>query len=421
MHIYKSWGERTVEDDKAVFSTVKNIITDVREKGDNAVSFYNVKFGGLPSASFAVPQKVLDKAYAELPEDLREAMEIAAQNLEKFAKRQKKSLSELDEKEISEGVFLGHNIIPVDSCCCYVPGGNHPLFSTALMLAIPAKVAGVQRVCAAVPPMNNSILPHPYTLAALKIAGVEEVYAMGGAQAIAAVAYGTETIKPVTMIVGPGNKYVTEAKRQVYGRVGIDFIAGPSEVLVIADGSANETTIAKDLLAQAEHDCDAAAILITTSDSFAEKVEREVKRLLKELDTSDIASVSWEKNGRIIVADSEDEAVELSNEIAPEHLEVNMRSYEDVLPRLKNYGSLFIGEGAAEVFGDYIAGTNHTLPTMGAARYTGGVSVLTFLKVCTFQRCTQAGCNIIGPLAETMARYEGLTAHGDAAAARVRN
>lgn len=420
MRVLKFWKDRTASDDFAVFSTVNEIVSNVRKFGDRAVSDYNVKFGGLESSDFRVPKEVLDRAFDEISDDLRSAILVAADNLKRFAVLQKGSLAEVEATEVTPGVFLGHNVIPVDSCCCYVPGGNHPLFSTALMLAIPAKVAGVPRVCAAVPPMNGSSLPHPATLAALKVAGVDEVYSIGGAQAVAALAYGTETIAPVSMIVGPGNKYVTEAKRQVYGRVGIDFVAGPSEVLVIADESADPKVIACDILAQSEHDKDAAGILVTTSASLAESVASEVESLLRSLDTADIASVSWKDNGRIIVANSLEEAAEISNDVAPEHLEINLRDNDVIIPLLRNYGSLFIGEGAAEVFGDYVAGTNHTLPTMGAARYTGGVSVMTFLKVCTFQSVTDEGVASIAPVAEVMARNEGLSAHAMAAAVRIK-
>ena len=287
------------------------------------------------------------------------------------------------------------------------------------MLVIPAKTAGVPRVCAAVPPMRGSALPHPATLAALKAAGADEVYAVGGAQAIAAFAYGTQTIAPVAMIVGPGNKYVTEAKRQVYGKVGIDFIAGPSEVLVIADENASPAVVAADILAQSEHDYDAAGILVTTSEKFARETAAEVLRQLAELDTAEIAAKSWDDNGRIIIADSLTEAAEIANMIAPEHLEINVKEPFALMGSLRNYGSLFIGEGSAEVFGDYVAGTNHTLPTMGAARYTDGLSVMNFLKVCTFQHITPQGAAKLAPAAETMATAEGLTAHAKAAAARM--
>ena len=418
MFCYKKAAEKNFKDDPDLFSSVKEIIDRVKESGDRALSFYSEKFGGAPMDSFRVSEEDIDMAYSGISQQLRGAIEQAAYNIKNFALLQSDTIKPLLATETSRGIFLGHSIIPVDSCCCYVPGGSHPLFSTALMLVIPAKTAGVKRVCAAVPPMAGSRLPHPATLAALKIAGADEVYAVGGAQAVAAFAYGTDSIAPVAMIVGPGNKYVTEAKRQVYGKVGIDFVAGPSEVLVIADENADPAVIAADILAQSEHDVDAAGILITTSKEIAERVSAEVKGQLERLDTADIAAEAWEKNGIIMIADSLEDAAEAANEIAPEHLEINTADPDRLIPLLRNYGSLFIGEGSAEVFGDYVAGTNHTLPTMGAAKYTGGVSVMTFLKVCTFQRITPEGADLLAPIAEVMAENEGLFAH--AVAARVR-
>ena len=398
MFCYKKAAEKNFKDDPDLFSSVKEIIDRVKESGDRALSFYSEKFGGAPMDSFRVSEEDIHMAYSGISQELRGAIEQAAYNIKNFALLQSDTIKPLLATETSRGIFLGHSIIPVDSCCCYVPGGSHPLFSTALMLVIPAKTAGVKRVCAAVPPMAGSRLPHPATLAALKIAGADEVYAVGGAQAVAAFAYGTDSIAPVAMIVGPGNKYVTEAKRQVYGKVGIDFVAGPSEVLVIADENADPAVIAADILAQSEHDVDAAGILITTSKEIAERVSAEVKGQLERLDTADIAAEAWEKNGIIMIADSLEDAAEAANEIAPEHLEINTADPDRLIPLLRNYGSLFIGEGSAEVFGDYVAGTNHTLPTMGAAKYTGGVSVMTFLKVCTFQRITPEGADLLAPL-----------------------
>ncbi|MDO9544780.1 MAG: histidinol dehydrogenase [Synergistaceae bacterium] len=418
MFCYKKAAEKNIKDDQDLFSSVKEIIDRVKESGDRALSFYSEKFGGVPMDSFRVSEEDIHMAYSGISQELRGAIEQAAYNIKNFALLQSDTIKPLLATETSRGIFLGHSIIPVDSCCCYVPGGSHPLFSTALMLVIPAKTAGVKRVCAAVPPMAGSRLPHPATLAALKIAGADEVYAVGGAQAVAAFAYGTDSIAPVAMIVGPGNKYVTEAKRQVYGKVGIDFVAGPIEVLVIADENADPAVIAADILAQSEHDVDAAGILITTSKEIAERVSAEVKGQLERLDTADIAAEAWEKNGIIMIADSLEDAAEAANEIAPEHLEINTADPDRLIPLLRNYGSLFIGEGSAEVFGDYVAGTNHTLPTMGAAKYTGGVSVMTFLKVCTFQRITPEGADLLAPIAEVMAENEGLFAH--AVAARVR-
>lgn len=405
----------------STFETVARIIAEVASGGDAALAACERELGASDRETFRVSRKEIERACGEVPQELTAAMELAADNIRKFAELQLSTISELPAREVSPGVFLGHRIIPVDSCCCYVPGGRHPLFSTALMLAIPAKVAGVGRVFACTPTARGKRLPHAATLAALYIAGVEEVYAVGGAQAIAAAAYGTETIAPAALIVGPGNRYVTEAKRQVYGKVGIDFVAGPSEVLVIADDAANPGIIAADLLAQSEHDPDARAILVTTSKKIAGEVAAEVLNLLPGLDTEETARAAWEANGQIITVASLAEAVKITNEIAPEHLEVNVRDYDELTPQLRNYGSLFLGGGSAEVFGDYAAGTNHTLPTMGAGRYTGGVWAGTYLKTCTFQKITREGAAFLAPTAELMARYEGLSAHALAAKMRMEN
>lgn len=418
MKIYKNAQEKNYTQDPRVAQTVSEIIANVRSGGDKAVAELNAKFGGMADTNFLVPNEIAKKCYDNLEEDLKFAITKAAENIQKFAELQRDSLWPLGETEVVDGVFLGHSVIPVNSCSCYVPGGNHPLFSTALMLVIPAKVAGVKRIIATVPPVAGTSLPHETTLAALWLAGCDEIYAIGGAQAVAAVAYGTETIKPVDMIVGPGNKYVTEAKKQVFGKVGIDFLAGPSEVLVIADESGEAEIIAADLLAQSEHDLDASGILLTTSEKLAKDVEEAVQKALKALPTRDIASVSWQNNGKIFITDSLEEACEMSNEIAPEHLEIQVKNSEleyDLMSRLTNYGSLFVGTGSAEVFGDYVAGTNHTLPTMGVARYTGGLSVMNFLKVCTFQHITRDGSKTLAPLAQKMAEAEGLSAHALAA------
>ena len=317
--------------------------------------------------------------------------------------------------------MLGHRVIPVDSCCCYVPGGGYPLYSTALMLGIPAKTAGVRRVTACSPVIKGTDTIHPKTLVAMDIAGIDEIYAVGGAQAIAAFSYGTDQIEPVNMIVGPGNSFVTEAKRQCYGKVGIDFVAGPSEVLVIADGHADPEVVAADLLAQSEHDREAKGLVVTTDEAFGKAVIAAVERQLPTLDTEEIARSSWNDFGEIVIADSLEEAVDYANEYAPEHLEVNVEESrtDSVVNSLRNYGSLFIGGNTAEVFGDYASGTNHTLPTLGAARYTGGVWVGTFLKTCTYQRMSSTAMMGIAPLVSNLARGEGLIGHARAAEIRM--
>jgi histidinol dehydrogenase len=288
------------------------------------------------------------------------------------------------------------------------------------MLAIPAKTAGVPRVAACSPTMKGTNKVHPKTVVAMDIAGVDEIYALGGAHAIAAFSYGTAQIRPVDLIVGPGNSYVTEAKRQCYGQVGIDFVAGPSEVMVIADESADAEIIASDLLAQSEHDRVAKGVVVTTSEALAQQIVKEVERQLGELDTSALAREAWENYGEIILADSLDEAAAIANDAAPEHLEVQANDSEALAEKLYNYGSLFIGKYTAEVFGDYASGTNHTLPTLRAARYTGGVWVGTFIKTCTHQSFTKEAMLEMAPLVARLAHGEGLQAHALAAENRLK-
>ena len=343
---------------------------------------------------------------------------MAKSNIEKFAAAQRGTVTELENFSPQPGIYLGHRIIPVTSCCCYVPGGGYPLYSTALMLITPAKVAGVKRVAACSPTVKGTSRIHYKTLVAMDLAGADEIYAVGGAQAVAAFSYGTEEIKPVDMIVGPGNRYVTEAKRQCYGQIGIDFVAGPSEVLVIADAKADSKTIAADLLAQAEHDPNAKGILVTTDEAFGKQVIEDVEAELKILSTSGIAKKSWDDYGEVVIVDTLAEAVAISNDYAPEHLEVNIENPDEIIEDLYNYGSLFIGGNTAEVFGDYASGTNHTLPTVKAARYTGGVWVGTFLKTCTHQSMSLEASKKIAPLVARMAYGEGLEGHAKAAEAR---
>jgi len=396
---------------------VFDILEDVRKNGDKAVTEYCRKFDGY-TGNLKITADDIKKAYDSVDEKVIKDISFAADRIRKFAKIQKKSIVEVKE-EVSPGVVLGHRIIPVQSCGAYIPGGRYPLPSSALMSIIPAKVAGVPRVVACSPPDKEIGNINPATLVAMDIAGADEIYCMGGAHAIAALAFGTETIKPVDMIVGPGNIWVTEAKRQVFGNVGIDFLAGPSEVLIIADDTANPDFVAADLLAQSEHDPNARGILISLSEKLASSVIASVEKLLPDLKTRNIAQESWKNNGQVIVADSVEEAVKLANEIAPEHLELNIENPEDIVPLLQNYGSLFIGNYAAEVFGDYVSGTNHILPTMKAARYTGGVWVGTFLKVASFQMINKQGAKSLIPAASSLAEKEGLFAHKLAADIRL--
>lgn len=418
MKIMKKACQRTEEDRRNLTKTVEVMIDYVREQKDAALKEYNLKFDGCTRETLRVSKEEIQEAYSRLTVQEIEDLKAAAANIRAFSQAQKETVKPLENFSPAPGIFLGHRVIPVKSCCCYVPGGNYPLYSTALMLIIPAKTAGVERVAACSPVMKGTNEINPKTLAAMDIAGADEIYAVGGAQSIAAFSYGTEEIKPVDMIVGPGNRFVTEAKRQCYGQVGIDFVAGPSEVLVIADGSGTPEIVAADLLAQSEHDPNAKGILITTEASFGAAAMEAVERELAVLETAEIARKSWEVYGEVILVDSLEEAVRLANEYAPEHLELNVQNPEEVSKQLYNYGSLFMGENTAEVFGDYASGTNHTLPTLRAARYTGGVWVGTFLKTCTYQSMTPEAAAELAPLVYRMAKGEGLMGHARAAEVR---
>ena len=413
--------KRTEEDRSRLMATVGDIIADVRMNGDAALMEYTRRFDGCDRTALRISEQEIRDAYDKVSAQEIEDIKKAAANIENFAKAQRATVGALEDFSPSPGIVLGHRVIPVGSCCCYVPGGGYPLYSTALMLGIPAKVAGVERVTACSPVIKGTDCIHPKTLVAMDVAGVDEIYAVGGAQAIAAFSYGTDQIQPVDMIVGPGNSFVTEAKRQCYGKVGIDFVAGPSEVLIIADGNADPEVLAADILAQSEHDKEAKGILVTTDEKLGAAVIDAVEAQLSTLETEPIARSSWNDFGEILIADSLDEAVEYANAYAPEHLEVNVAEADAdrVVSGLKNYGSLFIGGNTAEVFGDYASGPNHTLPTLGAARYTGGVWVGTFLKICTYQSMSRDAMMGIAPLVSNLARGEGLIGHARAAEIRM--
>lgn len=420
MEVLKKSQFKNVETEKTVKIQVREILNDIKFNKDIGVRKYNFQFDKNSRLNYRVTRDEIVKAYKQVDIKFIEDIKIAVKNIEEFAKAQKESFEHNFEREIYPGVMLGQKHIPIESALAYVPGGGYPLFSTALMLIIPAKIAGVKRVCACSPTMRNSKNINPKTLVAMDIAGADEIYAVGGVQAIGAFTYGTESIKPVDIIVGPGNKYVTEAKRQCYGNVGIDFVAGPSEVLIIADETANADYIAADVLAQCEHDYSARGILITTDKKLGEVVSKKVDEILKDLPTKDIAVSSWRNNGEIIYVDTLDEAVKLSNKYAPEHLEISLKNEDEIIDKLINYGSLFVGGLSAEVFGDYVSGTNHTLPTLRASRYTGGVWVGTFIKTCTTQRLSQKAVDLLAPVAHDLAVEEGLYAHANAAKVRVK-
>lgn len=421
MKVIKSGKPRNLAGGEDLSGTVKKIISDVREGGNAALASYNMKFDKTKRTELRVGKREIEEAYAILDSAEISDLKKAARNITSFAEAQKKCILELKNFEPQPGICLSHRVIPIESVMAYIPGGNYPLFSTALMLGIPAKVAGVPRTVACSPVVSGTNRIHPMTLAAMDIAGFDEIFAMGGSQAVAAMAYGTESIKSVSMIVGPGNSYVTEAKKQCYGKVGIDFPAGPSEVLILADESADPTLVAADLLAQAEHDFVAKGILISLSETLAVSVIDEVEAQLKDLSTADIAAKSWEDYGEVFIADNLEEAIEYINEYAPEHLEICLNDSDDTVEKLHNYGSLFLNQNTAEVFGDYASGTNHTLPTLGAAKFTGGVWVGTFLKVQTIQHMTEEASEKIAPLVGRLAGREGLMAHRKSALLRRKN
>ncbi len=418
MKFLKKAKERTALQNPDLKRAVSDIIEDVRQNGDASLIKYNKKFDGSSRERMRVDAEEIRAARAQVaPADL-EDMREAARNIRAFAEAQRETLRELHGFSPKPGLALGHRHIPVSAALCYVPGGGYPLYSTALMLAVTARAAGVRRVAACSPVMKGTNSIHPRTLAAMDAAGADEIYAVGGAQAVAAFTCGTEQIKPVDMIVGPGNAFVTEAKRQCYGEVGIDFLAGPSEVLILADETAEPDFIAADILAQCEHDPMAQGILVSTDRVLAERATAAVQERLKSLETAATAEKSWADYGEVVLADSLDEAIDYVNARAPEHLEIQTAEGEALMDRLHNYGSLFIGPYAAEVFGDYASGPNHTLPTMRAARYTGGVWVGTFLKTCAHQSIDVRAMPHLLPLCSRLARGEGLAAHARAAEIR---
>ena len=407
------------EDVQQLQKAVKSILTRVKTEGDSALRYYEKKFDNFDPPSFRVSEAQAAKAEEHLPAEVVEELDFAIEQVTAFARAQRDSMVEF-EKEIQPGMLMGQRIIPVDSCGCYVPAGRYPCLTSAVMSVIPAKVAGVHRIVACSPPgktgtINPGIL---YTMYKMK---VDEIYCLGGAQAIGAMAYGTTNIAPVDLIVGPGNQFVMEAKRQVFGTVGIDFLAGPSECLIIADETARTDYIAADLLAQCEHDPNARGALVTTSEPLANKTLDEIERQLKDRTTEEVARASWENKGVVVVVDSLADAARYANEYAPEHLEIHASRPREVVSLLKNYGSLFIGENTAEVYADKIAGPNHILPTGAAARYTGGLWVGMFLKVVTHMEVDRSASLKLAKYAETQGAYEGMDAHRFAAAIRINN
>lgn len=418
MDFIKKAQDVTAEDRKKVQDAVSEIIQKVKTEGDAALLHYEALFDNFEPEQFRITPEQAAAAEAKLPEAVKEELNFAIEKVGAFAKLQKECLTEF-EKEVYPGMQMGHRVVPVDACGCYVPAGRYPCLTAAVMSVMPAKVAGVKRIVVCSPPGKEGGI-NPGIMYTLHKMGVDEIYCLGGAQAIAAMAHGTETIAPVNLIVGPGNQYVMEAKRQIFGVCGIDFLAGPSEVQVIADQSASPDLIAADLLAQLEHDPNARGSLVTDSLQIAQDTITEVENQLKELKTADVAGLSWEKNGEVVMCNSMDECAEYANEYAPEHLEIHTEKPREVMPLLNSYGSLFLGEQTAEVYADKVSGTNHSLPTSGAAKYTGGLWVGMYLKVMTHQIADLNASLMLAKYSETQAEYEGMDAHRYAATLRLK-
>ncbi|MDF3060557.1 MAG: hisD [Microvirga sp.] len=406
------------EDDARIRATVENILADIQARGDDAVRDLSKKFDGWDRDDYRLTDKEIRDCLGELSARDIEDIKFAQAQVKNFAEHQRAAMKDV-EVETLPGVVLGHKNIPVQSVGCYVPGGKYPLLASAHMSVITAKVAGVPRIVTAAPPFEGR--PAPAIVAAQHLAGADTIYCLGGVQAVGAMALGTQTIEPVDMLVGPGNAYVAEAKRQLYHRVGIDLFAGPTETLVIADETVDGELCATDLLGQAEHGPTSPAILLTNSEKLARNTMAEVERLLAILPTAEIAKRAWADYGEVIVCDGEEEMVREADRIASEHVQVMTRDPDYFLQRMTNYGALFLGPRTNVSFGDKVIGTNHTLPTRKAARYTGGLWVGKFLKTVTYQRVlTDEAAARIGEVCSRLCMLEGFAGHAEQANIRVR-
>lgn len=397
------------QDKSRLEALVRGMLADIAQNRDEAVRRFARELDGWDGPEFRVSADEIRKVERALPETFKEDLRYSLRQVTGFAKKQLETLRDF-ETEIDPGIVLGQKMIPVERVGCYVPGGKFPLVASAIMSVGTAKTAGVGYVTACAPPRDANGM-YPYTLYALHAAGADEIYNLGGVQAMASMVHGCVGMKPVDMITGAGNSFVAESKRQLFGAVGIDLIAGPTEILVIADGTADASLVATDLLGQAEHGPDSPAWLVTTSRALGEAVLKEVERQLVDLPTRKTAEPAWRDHGEIVVVGSDDEAIEVSDEYAPEHLEVMTARNDDYLRRLKNYGSLFVGEESTVAYGDKGVGTNHTLPTSRAARYTGGLWVGKFIKTVTYQKLTPEASRRIAPIMSRICNVEGMLAH----------
>ncbi|MCP1318492.1 histidinol dehydrogenase [Halomonas sp. 707B3] len=410
--------ETRAEADRQVRETVEKTLADIQARGDQAVRDLSEKFDNWSPESFRLSDADIAHAMSQVAERDLEDIRFAQAQIRRFAEAQLASMQPV-EIETRPGVILGHKHVPINAVGCYIPGGAYPMVASAHMSVLTAKIAGVKRVIAAAPPYKGK--PHPAIVAAMHLAGADEILVLGGVQAVGAMAIGTDTIEPVDMLVGPGNAFVAEAKRQLYGRVGIDLFAGPTETLVIADESVDGLLCATDLLGQAEHGPTSPAALLTNSEKLAQDTLAAIDELLQKLPTAEIARQAWETHGEIIVCDSHDEMLQVANDMAYEHVQVMTEDPDFYLNNMTNYGALFLGPRTNVAYGDKVIGTNHTLPTKKAARYTGGLWVGKFLKTCTYQRVlTDEASAEIGSYCSRLCTLEGFAGHAEQANERVR-
>ncbi|MDP7625934.1 MAG: histidinol dehydrogenase [Rhodospirillales bacterium] len=403
--------------DAKVRETVENILDDIKARGDAALKDYSEKFDNWRPDNFQVSRAEIDVCYDQVTEQNIEDIEFAQAQVRGFAEIQKAALIDV-EQETLPGVILGHKNIPVNSVGCYVPGGKYPMVASAHMSVVTAKVAGVKRIAACAPPYEGK--PNPAIVVAQDMAGADEIYCLGGVQAMGAMALGTDEIGTVDMLVGPGNAYVAEAKRQLFGRVGIDLLAGPTETLIIADESVDGELCAADLLGQAEHGPTSPAVLLTDSEALAQDTMKEVERQLDILPTGEVARAAWETYGQVIVCDNDEEMLQEADRIASEHVQVMTKDPNYFLNNMTNYGALFLGPETNVSYGDKVIGTNHTLPTKGAGRYTGGLWVGKFIKTHTYQRITEDASVEVGKYCSRLCALEGFAGHKEQADIRLR-
>lgn len=406
------------ESDEKTKQIVANTLKDIEEQGDKAVRDLSIKFDKWDPEQFKLSQAQIKEIVDSIPEEVKHDIAFAQDNIKKFAEAQRDSMKDI-HVEVMLGVFLGHKNIPVESVGCYIPGGRYPMIASAHMSILTAKVAGVERVIACTPPINGEI--PKTTVYAMHKAGADEIYILGGIQAMGSMAIGTETIQSVDMIVGPGNAFVAETKRQVFGRVGIDLLAGPTETLVIADETSEPEMIATDILGQGEHGPTSPGAIISTSEEIAKEAMKEIERQLETLPTADVARESWNNYGQVIVVEDDEEAVKEANKLAFEHVEILTKDPSYYLEHMKNYGALFLGPETNVAYGDKVIGTNHTLPTKQAAKYTGGLWVGKFLKTVTYQHIDDPEQSaMIGEYAARLCQLENFAGHAEQALLRVR-